>query len=399
MIKFNRKIKITLDKIKLLYNSTSYSSRVMFIIFMVILGTKAGNANANVLTDTDTVKIKTEQVEHLDKEQVELNDAILGVYEESIEIVNNSAIDIEIKEEIKQEDTLIEEVTTESEEVTTESEEVTTESEESTAELEEINNTEDNETAEPHEPIYTITSVEQHNMFTTCGLNLRSGPGTEYDILSSVDINTELIVIGECNGWSVVIYNDYQYFCYSNYLSTDKTIITSVESSPYDNFVIGEDGVTADIVSYANSYWNKNVPNSIKAFLAENDWRVVISVQSLRDRFGYSFSTAGVTEGIENTIYLDNRTSAINTAMLHEIGHAIDFSLGFPHSAGSFCSEFKEIYDAEKDYFIDVTGSSDYARSNPQEFFASVFSNIILSPSSCRSQCPKTVAYIEQYIP
>lgn len=247
-------------------------------------------------------------------------------------------------------------------------------------------------------PEYTVDYVDAYKMFTNSGLNLRSGPGTEYEVVTSVSINTELEVRGTSGSWSLIAYKDTEYFCSSKHLSSEKTEKVVVEAGPYDNYIVGEDGITTEMISYANDYWNKNVPNNIKEFLISNGWRIVISMQSLRERFGYNFSVAGLADGAANIIYIDNRRSAVGSALLHEIGHAIDFTIGYPFS-GSYSGEFDNIYNTEKDNFVDVTGSPDYARSNPHEYFASVFANIILSPTICRQQCPETVAYIEGYIP
>lgn len=383
-MEFNRLKKISIDikKPKLLTHGVNYSLRIATFTVAILIGlgidsTQASEFKDNTVQEIEQTVVSTENLAVDTEQTVENTDYVetdIIIVENTSKVhKNTSESTIEIDSEIKS--------------IAVEQEEVAIEP-----------TVEEQDTEVVTEPTHEIEYIDSYTMFTTQSLNLRSGPSTDYDILTSVGINTELKVIGTCDSWRLVDYKDNEYFCSGKYLSTERTEVVKTEPSPYDNYIIGEDGVQSDIIKYANDYWNKNVPNNIKEFVVNNAWKIIVSAQPLKDRFGYSYSIAGLTSDTEHAVYLDSRKSAINTSMVHEIGHVIDYSLDY-YPICSLRDEFVEIYNEECNNFVDVTGSPDYARSSSLEYFASVFSNIVLSPASCRNQCPKTVAYIEQYIP
>lgn len=57
---------------------------------------------------------------------------------------------------------------------------------------------------------------------TGSGVNLRSGPGTTYDVIESLTRGTELERTGTTNGWSRVIYNGEECYISSALISTEK---------------------------------------------------------------------------------------------------------------------------------------------------------------------------------
>ena len=258
-----------------------------------------------------------------------------------------------------------------------------------------------------HKQSYEVEELEHVSKWTTSSLNLRTGPGTKYDAVAAVAFNTELTITGTAKGWYRVEYKDKEYWVFGEYLSSEKYVAPVVEQKdevkseyvehvgPYDNIVIGDDG-TSSVVTAANVYWNKNVPENLKKWFVDNGWKIKVSAQSLKTRFCYDVSIAGITVGDEKTIYLDNRKSVIAKSMLHEIGHAVDINLA-PNLSYSW--DFEELYNKECNNFVDCTGDSDYAKSNPQEYFASVFVNIILNKNKVISQCPETVDYILSNLP
>ena len=83
------------------------------------------------------------------------------------------------------------------------------------------------ETEETIESGYVGTFA--YEMFTVTNLNIRKGPGTEFEILTTVPVNTILCVMGSFDdGWSQISYDDGLYYVCSEYLSYDR--VTIVES-------------------------------------------------------------------------------------------------------------------------------------------------------------------------
>ena len=70
-------------------------------------------------------------------------------------------------------------------------------------------------------------------LYTTTGLNIRKGPGTEYEVIDTVSINTLLKTVDgtEENGWIKIKSNDNYYYVANKYLSKEKTVIKTTVTS------------------------------------------------------------------------------------------------------------------------------------------------------------------------
>ncbi len=66
----------------------------------------------------------------------------------------------------------------------------------------------------------TDTSVKENKQVTGSKVNFRTGPGTNYSIITSLGRGTTVGVISESNGWSKVSYNGNIGYMSSNYLGT-----------------------------------------------------------------------------------------------------------------------------------------------------------------------------------
>ena len=239
--------------------------------------------------------------------------------------------------------------------------------------------------------------------YSTTHLNLRSGPGTKYQRLTTIAPNTEVTIIEELtNGWTKILYNNQYYFCSKKYLKNADSVAATAEykipqtASPYDNKVVGESGTSQVVINMANDYWNKNIPNWLKEKYINSGWNLVISGIPLKTRFGYSVSIAGITDYEAKTIYVDNRKSPVNRGTIsHEIGHFVDGVYNFP----SLTNEFKELFQKEKNNFI-YTGAvgDNHEKSNSMEYFASVFQDMITHNDRVKSQIPETYNFINHYI-
>lgn len=91
-------------------------------------------------------------------------------------------------------------------------------------------------------------------LYTTTGLNIRKGPGLDYDIVTTVSINSLLKTVDgtEENNWIKIKYNDEYYYVNTNYLSKEKTIIkTSSRGKTTDTRQNQQEPASAgDLVGY-----------------------------------------------------------------------------------------------------------------------------------------------------
>lgn len=188
---------------------------------------------------------------------------------------------------------------------------------------------------------------------------------------------------------------------YSKFLTTyaesivDTVTTENTQNKDYNSITISESNNTDYVASLANDIWNTQVPDDIKVKFVNSGWKIVISDQSLKNRFGYGSSIAGVTYFNEHTIYLDNRKVCPSRALIHEIGHYIDYTNNWP----SMTKEFADIFESEKRSFIDCTSVGDgHETSSVEEYFASVWQNALVNRERCRQQVPKSYEFVCRYM-
>lgn len=104
------------------------------------------------------------------------------------------------------------------------------------AESEETEETE----PEAEEEEFTVSEMDDTVYITGSSVNLRAGPGTDYDVVSTQTKGTELKRTGAVeNGWSRVEYNGRVCYIYNDYVSTEKPPVEVSDKS--DTVVITED--------------------------------------------------------------------------------------------------------------------------------------------------------------
>lgn len=84
----------------------------------------------------------------------------------------------------------------------------------------------------------------------------------------------------------------------------------------------------------------------------------------------------------------------INSSLIHEIGHAIDYLYG----GGDFVSkreDFMGIYELEKDKLIE---KDDYLKSSSSEYFAEAYMKYYLNTYSLKVKAPKTYEYLKSIL-
>lgn len=100
-------------------------------------------------------------------------------------------------------------------------------------------------------PTPVPTPSYEGKVWTTDGVNLRLGPGTEFDIFNAVDKGTELQRTGMAeNGWSIVQFNGAECYVSSTFISTtppstapDTTESSSFNVTPCNDTVWTTDGM------------------------------------------------------------------------------------------------------------------------------------------------------------
>lgn len=64
--------------------------------------------------------------------------------------------------------------------------------------------------------------AEMTYMWTTDGVNLRSEPNTDCDVVTVLEMGTQVRMIGEADGWVKVSYNDQEGYIRADFLTTEQ---------------------------------------------------------------------------------------------------------------------------------------------------------------------------------
>ena len=64
--------------------------------------------------------------------------------------------------------------------------------------------------------------AEMTYMWTTDGVNLRSEPNTDCDVVTVLEMGTQVRMIGEEDGWVKVSYNDQEGYIRADFLTTEQ---------------------------------------------------------------------------------------------------------------------------------------------------------------------------------
>jgi uncharacterized protein YraI len=110
-------------------------------------------------------------------------------------------------------------------------------------------------------PVVNFTTVDEI-VYATSSVNVRKGPGTEYDKIGALSYSESIKRIGKGdNNWSKVIYNGQEAYVSSNYLSTTKPAVQVSPSKPSEqvntsSYPLTYSDATCKITIYKE--WYKN---------------------------------------------------------------------------------------------------------------------------------------------
>ena len=137
------------------------------------------------------------------------------------------------------------------------------------------------------------------------------------------------------------------------------------------------------------------IPEEELDIILSSGWDIILTDEDFGYENGFDMSICGLTLYDDKTIYVSASNWAIRRSTIHEVGHALDYELGYP----SDTKEFREIFEEEKYNFTDCTSIGDnHEISDVYEYFASVYQNMILDYEETAAEVPKTVNFIETLI-
>ena len=256
------------------------------------------------------------------------------------------------------------------------------------------------------EVVFNEKDVDDYKMYSSTSLNLRKGPGTEFEVLGSMSLNDEVLVIAEAdNGWVKVIFNNNEYYCSRSYLMKEPKIIVEtvpqVSNTSYDSeLLIFDDNVSKECRDKAISLFNKIPQNMKDAIKADDSNWVVSSNSSWTNGHCGTYYPKQWYNSSDNICVYAKSVWAVDIAVIHEAGHWIDDYLGRKEGWGATQHYgYNGVTSDETwvDIFNEEVGASGYpswANYCPEEYFAESVWKALAEPSWCKKTLPKTYEYV-----
>lgn len=168
----------------------------------------------------------------------------------------------------------------------------------------------------------------------------------------------------------------------------------AAEGESYVTVAQADGNVSQASVDRANDLLNVMPKNLLEGFL-DNGWTFYVTDKNIAyDILGGQFnSVKGVTDFDNHEIYIEQRDAAIETAVVHEFGHYLDYINGDQ----SQTSEFADIFNAESNSFVTTFDIDFYY--DVSEFFADgVYRYYDGERKTLVQACPQLTAYIETVV-
>lgn len=168
--------------------------------------------------------------------------------------------------------------------------------------------------------------------------------------------------------------------------SQDESVL--IEYSILPIYIEG-DAQKKDAMEAAN--YLKLLPDNLLLTLKEKGWSVVVTSKDIEDTYGSGVeNTIGLTLYYQEKIYVLADSYAVQSCMLHEIGHVVDFMNDFI----SYGEEWSIIYDKE----AKNSGYEPYFYKSASEYFAQAFQEYFLNGEALKVQGPNTYQFLKKII-
>ena len=158
------------------------------------------------------------------------------------------------------------------------------------------------------------------------------------------------------------------------------------------NVVQAEGTVSKTRVNNVNAYY-LGIPENVRQYLEDRGWTFICSAQSFGKRYGYTGSILALTVYNDKVIYIDNRKKA-EPSIVHEVGHAIDYSYGFTSNS----QEFNDIFAVEHNNVSSFWKTHHNNTDTAVEYFAEAFQIYVQQPENLQTYCPQTYDYIQNIV-
>lgn len=164
------------------------------------------------------------------------------------------------------------------------------------------------------------------------------------------------------------------------------TMITSVKP---DGTIECDGDISDKILNYAYNYWYL-IPENIREDFKENNWTIVLTTESISKMVNTTYKVSGVTLTDEKRIIIEGTQSCIRRALIHEVGHYIDYRDSFISRQSDFKKRFDENGQKLKEY------NSNYTDINygVEEYFAELYNEAFVGNSVTKFVFKDDIDYV-----
>lgn len=136
------------------------------------------------------------------------------------------------------------------------------------------------------------------------------------------------------------------------------------------------------------------LPSNVKDAFLNDGWDIILTDMDLNLTFynGKYTEVLGNTIYGEGIIYIKSDEQAVNQAILHEIGHWLDFHLGYVTDS----DEFRTIFEKEANSYIQNYQTT--CVRNPKELFAETFWQYVENPQKLEILNPKLYWFMKDTV-
>lgn len=159
-------------------------------------------------------------------------------------------------------------------------------------------------------------------------------------------------------------------------------------SNKYDACTIWlEDGAHESYADIAITYIDK-LPKSFIRTLMDEGWKFIITTRNIENTYqSKTKNTIGLTIYSKKRIYVQNNEGYIASAVIHELGHALDYLNNYI----SFSDEWVTIFNEERKQ----SGYADYFINDSREYFAESVQQYYTYREMVRKNTPKSYEFLK----
>lgn len=233
-----------------------------------------------------------------------------------------------------------------------------------------------------------VQEVEEHIEYATQTVNVRSGPDTSYNVLTTLSLNDEVLVNGKVNDWYQIVYLGSNAYVSSNYLSTEKVEIKT------SGIVETLGSISFESIMYAENEIVKLPQNIIDSFKNDN-WHFYLTTENIAQTMfqGQYNSVMGGTDYGNRTIKVSHNYSYIKESCLHEFGHYVYWK---NNRLASTSDELTNAFNADVQN-ANIVGIT-YGLNDCVEFYAEVFYQYLNGNQNVIQYCPNMINIIQSDI-